>query len=482
MYDSFTDWASHENAHIEAYSHAPAQKDAYVADSDTGSSMPSHAGLDKLTCSFCRNRFEESSSYFQHVARHLVRIALFALPRSNPFDFEDGSTESALRSVAANKSTQTDHISSQDASSFASLTFSSEPNVSHDLSDRDNIHAQTSQQPLEQSTVPDQAHSRNKSQSLLLNSELQAQQTGALSAALGTGVSNVINKWIRPARSNAKTETRDRQKLELLERAVEDDTSADWGRNDREQADYRKRVVEEEKEAKARMQAEYRKRAFTEEQERRAREQDEYDKRAFAEEEARRAREQDEYRRMIFEKEEAKVRTEEEYLKRALAGQEERARKKKEQDQQVEEQMRQKFRALGKCSISHPISMAVMLTFSGYSNARIEELMKGKRETRPGDREWAIDMTRPTYIKVNRKYLSPDTLDHYQLPWEWDKVSLPLLSFFSSLSLSSVPLTLWTYRPIQNTSSSSDTLTTIFRKSFLNIQNLSGWSARLIRG
>lgn len=28
----------------------------------------------------------------------------------------------------------------------------------------------------------------------------------------------------------------------------------------------------------------------------------------------------------------------------------------------------------------------------------------------------------PTYIKVHRKWLSPSTLDEYELPWEWDHV------------------------------------------------------------
>jgi len=32
-------------------------------------------------------------------------------------------------------------------------------------------------------------------------------------------------------------------------------------------------------------------------------------------------------------------------------------------------------------------------------------------------------LTQPTYIKVHRKHLSPDTLDAYNLPWEWDDVS-----------------------------------------------------------
>ncbi|KAL8682211.1 MAG: hypothetical protein Q9186_001749 [Xanthomendoza sp. 1 TL-2023] len=31
-----------------------------------------------------------------------------------------------------------------------------------------------------------------------------------------------------------------------------------------------------------------------------------------------------------------------------------------------------------------------------------------------------VNLNRPTYIKVHRKHLSPDTLDAYELPWEWD--------------------------------------------------------------
>ncbi|KAL8771175.1 MAG: hypothetical protein Q9209_003346 [Squamulea sp. 1 TL-2023] len=31
-----------------------------------------------------------------------------------------------------------------------------------------------------------------------------------------------------------------------------------------------------------------------------------------------------------------------------------------------------------------------------------------------------VNLNRTTYIKVHRKYLSPDTLDAYDLPWEWD--------------------------------------------------------------
>lgn len=35
------------------------------------------------------------------------------------------------------------------------------------------------------------------------------------------------------------------------------------------------------------------------------------------------------------------------------------------------------------------------------------------------------NLSLPTTVKVNRKYLLPDTLDHYNLPWEWDRVRFP---------------------------------------------------------
>jgi len=34
-----------------------------------------------------------------------------------------------------------------------------------------------------------------------------------------------------------------------------------------------------------------------------------------------------------------------------------------------------------------------------------------------------VDVNRPTYIRVHRSHLCPDTLDAYNLPWEWDSVS-----------------------------------------------------------
>lgn len=61
---------------------------------------------------------------------------------------------------------------------------------------------------------------------------------------------------------------------------------------------------------------------------------------------------------------------------------------------------------------------------AGYSEESIKKILEGKKGEKghKGPKK-IMDLTRPTYIKVHRKYLSPDTLDVYDLPWEWDDVS-----------------------------------------------------------
>lgn len=39
-----------------------------------------------------------------------------------------------------------------------------------------------------------------------------------------------------------------------------------------------------------------------------------------------------------------------------------------------------------------------------------------------------LELVRPTYIRSHVKHLSPDTLDAYNLPWQWDQVSRLYLS------------------------------------------------------
>lgn len=62
---------------------------------------------------------------------------------------------------------------------------------------------------------------------------------------------------------------------------------------------------------------------------------------------------------------------------------------------------------------------------AGYSDESIERILENKGKSDHGGHEGqkkVMDLARPTYIKVHRKHLSPDTLDAYDLPWEPDEV------------------------------------------------------------
>ena len=65
---------------------------------------------------------------------------------------------------------------------------------------------------------------------------------------------------------------------------------------------------------------------------------------------------------------------------------------------------------------------------AGYDEESIEKILKGGKGKDHGHgKEIKIkDLTQPTYIKVHRKHVNPETLDEYNLPWEWDDVSFPL--------------------------------------------------------
>lgn len=67
----------------------------------------------------------------------------------------------------------------------------------------------------------------------------------------------------------------------------------------------------------------------------------------------------------------------------------------------------------------------VKTTFAaaGYSDESIERILEKEGKGKNEGQKKIMDLSRPTYIKVHRKHLSPDTLDAYSLPWEWDDVS-----------------------------------------------------------
>ena len=80
--------------------------------------------------------------------------------------------------------------------------------------------------------------------------------------------------------------------------------------------------------------------------------------------------------------------------------------KKKEEDEAFEERVKRQFLA------------------AGYSEAHIESILREKRK-KVEDNTLAMDLSRPTWIKVNRKYLVPETLEAYNLPWDFYEVSRP---------------------------------------------------------
>ena len=45
------------------------------------------------------------------------------------------------------------------------------------------------------------------------------------------------------------------------------------------------------------------------------------------------------------------------------------------------------------------------------------------RPTRRAIRTGAIAIARPTFLKVDKKHLDPETLNAYGIYWEWDEVS-----------------------------------------------------------
>lgn len=69
-------------------------------------------------------------------------------------------------------------------------------------------------------------------------------------------------------------------------------------------------------------------------------------------------------------------------------------------------------------------AMKARLLEDGHTAEQIEQILKYSRKARRRSVAGASDPARPTYTKVKRKYLLPETLDKYGLPWELDRVSL----------------------------------------------------------
>ena len=70
--------------------------------------------------------------------------------------------------------------------------------------------------------------------------------------------------------------------------------------------------------------------------------------------------------------------------------------------------------------------MTKTLQSNEYSEEENEKILE--KENRPDTESGPANVsipTRPTYMKVHTKHLDTETLDIYNLPWEWDDVSIP---------------------------------------------------------
>ncbi|EXJ84052.1 hypothetical protein A1O3_04719 [Capronia epimyces CBS 606.96] len=133
LYDSFTDWANHENQ-AHGYVHQKRTDQGH----EHGISEPFHANtaaasaaMDNVslapgrTCPFCQDTFDAFGKAQQHVANHLIRIALFAMPRSVGAETEDEAQDGKSDQNATGV-TDEDQMDVSLAHSVA-LTFDSTP-------------------------------------------------------------------------------------------------------------------------------------------------------------------------------------------------------------------------------------------------------------------------------------------------------------------------------------------------------------------
>ncbi|KAJ9501453.1 hypothetical protein LTR67_000265 [Exophiala xenobiotica] len=124
--------------------------------------------------------------------------------------------------------------------------------------------------------------------------------------------------------------------------------------------------------------------------------------------------------------EERKKKAEKELRERILKDEEERQKKEKEkkkaEEDEFERKVKEKFMNAGMLGPPYPYGDRRYRRDYDYDYdcpEYVEEILHKKKQERASS-ALAIDLHRPTFIKVNRKYLHPDTLDYYGLPWEWD--------------------------------------------------------------
>ena len=104
-------------------------------------------------------------------------------------------------------------------------------------------------------------------------------------------------------------------------------------------------------------------------------------------------------------------------------------RKQKEEKEKKEKEKKEKEKKeKEKKEADEELRERVKKTFgqAGYDEESIDKILKNaeKGKAHGHGKEIKIsDLRRPTYIRVHREHISLETLDEYNLPWDWDEVN-----------------------------------------------------------
>ena len=98
----------------------------------------------------------------------------------------------------------------------------------------------------------------------------------------------------------------------------------------------------------------------------------------------------------------------EDYNRMRKEEKEKKEKEKKEAEEEFRERVKKMFRQ------------------TGYDEESIEKILKNEEQKREHGHSNEIkirELTPPTYVKIHRRHISLETLDEYNLPWEWDEVN-----------------------------------------------------------
>ena len=119
---------------------------------------------------------------------------------------------------------------------------------------------------------------------------------------------------------------------------------------------------------------------------------------------------------------EARDKAVEEWKLEQFRKEEDKKRKEKEKDEQFKSEFRKRMAARGYSDAS--IESFLKKTKDGESSRHDGSGNDGHRRQSSGTDLALVNLNgdRPTWIKVARKHLHPDTLEHFNLPWKYDEV------------------------------------------------------------